>query len=88
MFHLAPTVKNYLETLPCRHGGTAVVSSTYGEVCSGGLHAQAARILKRKGYAAAMGMLPNLSAAEKAALTFLPLMKRMIAEAPTVRFLF
>lgn len=51
MFHLAPTVKNYLEALPYQHGGKAVIFSTFGEVCSGGLHAQAARILKRKGYA-------------------------------------
>jgi len=51
MFHLAPTVKTYLEALPYQHGGKAMTFSTFGEVCSGGLHAQAARILKRKGYA-------------------------------------
>ncbi|OPZ76146.1 MAG: flavodoxin [bacterium ADurb.Bin431] len=51
MFHLAPIVKNYLEALPSRRGGKAVTFSTFGEVCSGGLHAQAARILRRKGYA-------------------------------------
>lgn len=41
----------YLEALPLGRGGKAVTFSTFGDVCSGGLHAQAARILRRKGYA-------------------------------------
>ncbi|MEN6476171.1 MAG: flavodoxin domain-containing protein [Syntrophaceae bacterium] len=154
MFHLAPIVKNYLEALPIRHGGKAVTFSTFGEVCSGGLHAQAARILRRKGYAVVgaikvpaehslmfksanplgkgrpsredlervggftrnladamqkdalkdigspwfapaharaiammMSVLPHLSAADKASVPLLPIMKRMIGEASVVSYL-